>query len=71
MTAAIVPLFAPAASRAREDLLTLHLRRGWHVTYREGEPRPCPGCGKSNFYVGRFSAECAFCGAAVPLEGAR
>ena len=71
MRSAAVIAFPHRPSGAREDLLTLHLRRGWHVTYREGEPRPCPGCGKSNFYVGRFSAECAFCGAAVPLEGAR
>jgi hypothetical protein len=41
--------------------------RGYAVVYREGEPNFCPGCGRSNWYVGRLLAECAYCGTAVPL----
>jgi hypothetical protein len=42
-------------------------RRGYHVAYREGEVNRCPGCGRSHWHVGRLSAECAFCGTALPL----
>ena len=42
-------------------------RRGYHVTYREGEVNRCPGCGRSHWHVGRLSAECAFCSTALPL----
>jgi ribosomal protein L37AE/L43A len=42
-------------------------RRGYHVAYRENEVNHCPGCGRSHWYVGRLSAECGFCGTALPL----
>jgi len=42
-------------------------RRGYHVVYRENEVNRCPGCGRSHWYVGRLSAECGFCGTALPL----
>lgn len=42
-------------------------RRGYHVTYHEGEANHCPGCGRSHWHIGRLSAECAFCGTALPL----
>ena len=42
-------------------------RRGYHVVYRENQPNFCPGCGRSHWYVGRLSAECGFCGTALPL----
>lgn len=41
--------------------------RGYHVVYRGGEVNRCPGCGRSHWYVGRLSAECGFCGTALPL----
>lgn len=41
--------------------------RGFHVFYREGERNHCPGCGREHWHVGRMSAECAFCGTALPL----
>lgn len=44
--------------------------RGYHIVYREHETNYCPGCGRSHWYKGRLSAECAFCGTALPLEGA-
>ena len=43
------------------------LRRGYTVTYRPEEVNYCPGCGRSHWYVGRLSAECGFCGTAIPL----
>jgi len=43
------------------------LRRGYMVNYRPDEVNYCPGCGRSHWYVGRLSAECGFCGTAVPL----
>jgi hypothetical protein len=42
-------------------------RRGYHVVYRPNETNHCPGCGRSHWYVGRFSAECGFCATALPL----
>jgi len=46
------------------------VERGYHIVYHDGEPNHCPGCGKAHWYVGRLSAECAFCGTAVPRENA-
>jgi hypothetical protein len=45
-------------------------KRGHHIVYRTNQANHCPGCGRSNWYVGRVSAECGFCGAAVPLAEA-
>jgi uncharacterized protein (DUF983 family) len=45
-------------------------RRGYHVVYRENEVNRCPGCGRSHWFVGRLSAECGFCGTALPLADA-
>jgi hypothetical protein len=43
--------------------------RGYHAVYREHEVNHCPGCGRTHWYVGRFSAECGFCATALPLDG--
>lgn len=42
-------------------------KRGHHIVYRTNEANHCPGCGRSQWYVGRISAECVFCGTAVAL----
>lgn len=42
-------------------------KRGHHIVYRTNEANHCPGCGHSQWYVGRVSAECVFCGTAVAL----
>lgn len=42
-------------------------KRGHHIIYRVNEANHCPGCGRSQWYVGRVSAECGFCETAVPL----
>jgi len=44
--------------------------RGYHVSYRGDGTDRCPGCGRQHFYVGRVSAECGFCGTAIPLPDA-
>lgn len=36
--------------------------------YREGSTNHCPGCGRTHWHVGRFTAECAFCETALPLD---
>ena len=46
-------------------------RRGYHVVYRDNQTNYCPGCGRSHWYVGRLSAECGFCGTALPLADGR
>lgn len=44
---------------------------GFRPTYRVGEVCYCPGCGGSNWWVGRMSAQCAFCDTALPIAGDR
>jgi len=46
-------------------------KRGHHIVYRANADNHCPGCGRSHWYIGRVSAECGFCGTAVPLAEAR
>ena len=41
--------------------------RGYHAVYREHQTNHCPGCGRTNWIVGRASAECAFCATALPF----
>lgn len=45
-------------------------RYGYRVHYRAGEINHCPGCGKTQWMVGRLAAECAFCATAVPINAA-
>ena len=42
-------------------------QRGHHIVYRANESNHCPGCGRSHWHIGRVTAECGFCGTAVPL----
>ncbi len=41
--------------------------RGYHATYRDHEINHCPGCGRTQWFVGRVTAECGFCATALPL----
>jgi hypothetical protein len=43
------------------------VHRGYCPVYREHQVNHCPGCGRTQWYVGRFSAECGFCATALPL----
>ena len=43
------------------------VNRGYNAVYRRDETNHCPGCGRTHWYVGRVSAECGFCGTALPL----
>ena len=45
-------------------------QRGYHIFYRDHETNHCPGCGRTQWYIGRMMAECAFCATALPLENA-
>ena len=42
-------------------------KRGYHAVYRENEVNHCPGCGRTQWHVGRSLAECGFCATALPL----
>jgi len=53
--------------RASPSFAAALAKRGHHIVYRANEANHCPGCGRSQWYVGRVSAECGFCGTAVPL----
>lgn len=45
-------------------------KQGYRLVYRPSKVNCCPGCGHTNWYVGRTSAECAFCATALPLQQA-
>lgn len=45
-----------------------HGAGGFKFVYHDGEPNRCPGCGRRQWFVGRVTAECAFCETALPLE---
>lgn len=45
--------------------------RGYQVLFRQNESNHCPGCGHAQWYVGRVTAECFFCGTALPLADAK
>jgi PilZ domain-containing protein len=53
--------------RASTSFAASLAKRGHHIVYRANEANHCPGCGRSQWFVGRMSAECGFCGTAVPL----
>ena len=57
--------FTPASGELRRP----H-ERGYHAVYREHQVNHCPGCGCTQWLVGRVSAECAFCATALPLAEA-
>src|SRR3954466_5811188 len=57
--------------RALDSFAAGLAKRGHHIVYRANEANHCPGCGRSHWYIGRVSAECGFCGTAVPLAEAR
>ena len=42
--------------------------RGLHAVYRSGEINHCPGCGRSQWIIGRTTAECAYCSSPLDLE---
>ncbi|MEW4469048.1 hypothetical protein AB1K62_14570 [Parasphingorhabdus sp. JC815] len=44
------------------------IERGYMILYHPDVDNHCPACGKTNWYVGRFSAECGFCSTALPLS---
>jgi exosome complex RNA-binding protein Csl4 len=44
--------------------------RGYHAVYRDDGVNHCPGCGRTQWIIGRVSAECAFCATALPLAEA-
>lgn len=53
--------------RAAPSFAASLAKRGHHIVYRAHESNHCPGCGRSNWLIGRVTAECGFCGTAVPL----
>lgn len=57
--------------RSGEPIPRAWAQRGHHIVYRANEENRCPGCGRCNWLIGRISAECGFCGTAVPLAEAR
>lgn len=61
------PIFARAKAPVVPPCAT---PRGYLVQYHRDETNHCPGCSRTHWLVGRISAECAFCGTALPLAEA-
>jgi hypothetical protein len=57
--------------RATPSFASTLAHRGHHIVYRANADNHCPGCGRSQWFIGRISAECGFCGTAVPLAEAK
>jgi hypothetical protein len=49
-----------AARTAPPKLADKIAARAYRLLYRPGEVNRCPGCGRSQWHVGRSNAECAF-----------
>lgn len=45
-----------------------NIRGSYRPVYRAQEINHCPGCGNTQWMVGRITAECAFCATALPLN---
>lgn len=59
---------ALVAVKSQRPTLAEHLsRRAYRHLYRPGMINACPGCGRMHWWVGRASAEFAFCEAVVPI----
>ena len=44
--------------------------RGYQVLFWRDQVNHCPGCGRSQWHIGRITAECGLCGTALPIDGA-
>ena len=53
--------------RATASFAASLARRGHHIVYRMNAENHCPGCGRSQWWLGRSSAECSFCATALPF----
>ena len=40
----------------------------YRPVFRQDVTNHCPGCGRTQWLIGRMSAQCAFCATAVPLQ---
>lgn len=66
---ALIELFRPPRGRVDHQRYSRPLLgNGYVPIYRLGEIIHCPGCGMSQWIIGRIMAECAFCATAVPLQ---
>ena len=63
----LVPIFGKVTKARQREHAHDPARRGYHIAYRENQVNHCPGCGRSQWYIGRLTAECGFCGTALPL----
>ncbi len=56
-----------AQTSAQSPVYGLTDEHGGFMLYHLGETNACPACGQYKWIIGRQSAECANCCAAVPL----
>jgi len=72
VSAAVIPLrrATPPAPRNATPTLAARLslrQNGYVIVYHADTVNHCPSCGKSHWWVGRITAQCAFCATALPL----
>jgi hypothetical protein len=66
-TKRFVAVFSPDQSRETVMIEVRQAQFGYRAVYRLDEVNHCPGCGQSQWLVGRLVAECPFCHAALPI----
>lgn len=66
-SSSLAPSSLDAPVKAMPASQHIALRRGYQPVYHLDIENRCPSCNKSNWFVGRFSAECAHCETALPL----
>lgn len=73
MSAQTAKVIVLPARRRSQSLAAEIAQRGYFAAYRRDQVNHCPGCGRSHWWIGRVSAECAFCKTALPFAhpGAR
>ena len=50
-----------------KDFRTVAPQTGYRIMYRADEVNYCPACSRTQWLIGRMSAECACCSAVLPL----
>jgi hypothetical protein len=74
MTASVLPIRHDVMARIMNDPGAIGRAPvnpaacGLYPIYRSADRNYCPGCSRSHWLIGRLTAECAFCGHALPLQ---
>jgi hypothetical protein len=66
-TKRLIPRFSLDQARETTMIEVHQTQFGYRGAYRLDEVNHCPGCGQTQWLVGRLVAECPFCHTAMPI----